>query len=146
VTVYANLPLLMHLNDDETDLLDFTSRCRRLGIEVHHLVLSGHPLQQDWAAVHPVPVGRVVDLATALRREGSGRELPRLIVETVLGECDFGLTARPVRVGDGGSVAFRLPTSTIDDLRAVDQAFELPSEIEMDDDGHPIVPVPGMTA
>jgi L-lysine 2,3-aminomutase len=146
VSVYANVPLLMYLNHDEHDLLELTSRCRRSGIEVHHLLLAGHPLQQDWAAAHPVPVGRVVDLATALRREGSGRELPRLIVQTVLGECDFGLTGRPVRTGDHGSIAFRLPASTVEDLRELDRAFDLPAGVELDDLGRPLVPVAGMTA
>jgi L-lysine 2,3-aminomutase len=146
VSVYANIPLLMHLNDDATDLLDLTSRCRRMGVEVHHLLLAGHPLQEGWADAHPVPVGRVVDLATALRREGSGRELPRLIVQTPLGECDFGLTGWPVRTGDDGSVAFRLPASTVDELRELDRAFELPHGVGLDEDGHPLVPVDGMTA
>jgi len=115
-------------------------------VEVHHLVLAGHPLQEEWAARHPVPIGRVVDLASALRRDGSGRELPRLIVQTALGECDFGVTGWPVRAGDDGSVAFRLATSTVAALRELDPAFEVPAGVGVDDDGRPVVPVGGMIA
>jgi L-lysine 2,3-aminomutase len=147
VTVYAVVPLLAFVNDLEEELLTITSSCRRIGIEVHHLVLAGHPLQQRaWADEHPVSVGRIVDLATFLRRHGSGRELPRLIVQTTLGECDFGLTGVPVRLGDDGSVGFRMLGVDLDDLRDLDPGFELPPGVELDDRGHPVVPVSGMTA
>lgn len=146
VSMYAVIPLLMHLNDEAQQVPAITSGCRRLGIEVHHLVLAGHPVQCEGAAVHPVPVGRVVDLGTALRRDGSGRELPRLIVQTALGECDFGLTGEPLRHGDDGSVAFRLPAGWLDALREVDPAFRPPDGVTLGPDGRPIVPVHGLTA
>lgn len=145
VSVYAVIPLLAFVNDAEETLLEITARCRRLGIEVHHLVLAGHPLQTEWAADHPVPVGRVIDIATALRRDGSGRELPRLVVQTVLGECDFGLTGEPLRRSDDGGVSFRLLATTVDDLRRLDPDFELPAGVELDEKGRPIVRVPGMS-
>ncbi len=146
VAVYAVIPLLSFLNDREDDLLAMTASCRRLGIEVHHLVLAGHPLQADWAVDHPVAVGRVIDLATALRRHGSGRELPRFVVQTALGECDFGLTGQPLRGGVDGSVAFRLLATTLEDLRQIDPQLELPSGVEIEPQGCPVVPVRGMTA
>ncbi len=147
ITVYAVVPLLAFVNDLEEELLAITSGCRRFGIEVHHLVLAGHPLQErGWADDHPVAIGRVVDLATFLRRHGSGRELPRLIVQTALGECDFGLTGVPVRLDDDGAVGFRLLGADLERLRDLDPGFELPAEIELDDQGRPVVPVPGMTA
>jgi hypothetical protein len=144
--VYAVVPLLSFVNDAEADLVGITAACRRLGIEVHHLVVAGHALQAEWAAEHPVAVGRVVDLATALRRDGSGRELPRLILQTDLGEHDFGLTAVPIRRGADGSLAFRLLAADLDGLRELDSTFELPRGLELDADGHPVVAVPGMTA
>ena len=146
VSVYAVIPLLPFVNDAEADLIGITAACRRLGIEVHHLVVAGHPLQAEWATEHPVAVGRVVDLATALRRDGSGRELPRLILQTALGEHDFGLTAVPVRRGPEGSLAFRLLAADLEGLRELDPAFELPPDVELDADGCPVVPVAGMTA
>jgi hypothetical protein len=145
--VYAVIPLLAFVNDREQELLAMTSGCRRIGVEVHHLVLAGHLLQQrGWVDEHPIPVGRVIDLATSLRRHGSGRELPRLIVQTALGECDFGLTGVPVRFGGNGGVAFRLLGVGLDDLRALNPDAELPAGVELDDGGHPVVPVRGMTA
>ncbi|HSN54387.1 MAG TPA: hypothetical protein VLT32_06925 [Candidatus Sulfomarinibacteraceae bacterium] len=146
VSVYAVVPLLSFVNDAEADLVGITAACRRLGVEVHHLVVAGHPLQAEWAAEHPVAVGRVVDLATALRRDGSGRELPRLILQTDFGEHDFGLTAVPIRRGADGSLAFRLLAADLDGLRELDPSFELPPGVELDADNHPVVAVPGMTA
>ncbi|HSL16639.1 MAG TPA: lysine 2,3-aminomutase, partial [Methylomirabilota bacterium] len=146
VSVYAVVPLLSFVNDAEADLVGITAACRRLGIEVHHLVVAGHPLQEEWATEHPVPVGRVVDLATALRRDGSGRELPRLILQTAFGEHDFGLTAVPIRRGAEGSLAFRLLAADLEGLRELDPSFELPPGVELDADGHPVAVVPGMTA
>ncbi len=146
VSVYAVVPLLSFLNDREEQLLAITGGCRRIGVEVHHLVLAGHPLQAAWSAEHPVAVGRVVDLATVLRRHGSGRELPRLVVQTALGECDFGLTGIPLRRAEDGAVAFRLAAEVLDDLRELDPGWVPPAWVEIDDHGRPIVPVAGMTA
>ncbi|MEX1311880.1 MAG: lysine 2,3-aminomutase, partial [Candidatus Sulfomarinibacteraceae bacterium] len=123
--------------------LAITGGCRRLGVEVHHLVIAGHTLQASWSLEHPVPVSSVVEIATELRRHGSGRELPRLVVQTVLGECDFGLTGIPIRRNDDG-VAFRMLAVAADEWPRSDPSFELPSAVELDEDDRPVVPVPGL--
>jgi lysine 2,3-aminomutase len=146
VSAYAVIPLLSFINDTEEALLAITAACRRIGIEVHHLVLAGHPLQRRWAAEHPVAMGRVIDLATVLRRRGSGRELPRLILQTAFGEHDFGLTAVPIRRGRGASVSFRLLDVDLDGLRELDPGFELPSGVKLDGDSRPLVRIRGITA
>jgi L-lysine 2,3-aminomutase len=145
VTVYAVIPLLAFVNDLSEEILAITGNCRRMGIEVHHLVLAGHPLQASWALEHPIPVASVFDLATELRREGSGRELPRLVVQTALGECDFGLTGVPVPRGDGG-VSFRMLAAGPDDWPRADPSFALPPDLEIDARGRPVVPIRGMIA
>ncbi len=145
VTVYAVVPLLPLVNDDPETLCSLTALCRRVGVELHHVVLAGHPLQDPWNPEHPVYLGDVTDLATELRRSGSGREVPRFVIATPLGEADPGLTAE-VLESDGTSVRLRLLAYTSDDYLRLDAAWTPPEGVEIDPDGHPLVTVPGLVA
>ena len=145
ITVYADIPLLSCLNDDEDTLAAMTSGCRRLGIEVHHLVVAGHPLQTAWNGRHPIRLGDVVALSSALRRRGSGREMPRWIVATPLGEADLGLTTE-IAERDPAGVRLRLLAVTPADLRGLDPRWTPPAGVEVAADGRAVVSVPGLLA
>jgi hypothetical protein len=113
---------------------------------MHRLYLAGHPLQGEWSRLHPLHLSRIFDLASHLRRECSGRELPRYVVRTELGDVDFGIGGEVVD-GDGrGGVRMRLVAFDLEYYRSLDPVFELPEGVELDDDGHPIVTVEGMLA
>jgi L-lysine 2,3-aminomutase len=144
VSVYANIPLLTWVNDGEEELEQLTAGCRRLGIEVHHLYLAGHPIQQAWAAEHPVHAARVLDLASHLRRTGSGRELPRYIIRTPLGEVDLGTTCDLLETSDDGMTRVRLLAYDLAYYRGLDPGFEVPEGVELDEDEHPIVTITGL--
>ena len=146
VTIHASIPLLASINDTCRTITDITAACRRLGIEIHHLCLAGLPAQTRWNAKQPIPLSRVLDIASFLRTNGSGRELPRYIVSTDLGEVDFGLTAEVVNGYRRGLVRLRLTAYDLDYYRSLDPDFRLPAGFEVDDEGHPIVTVPGLTA
>jgi len=72
----------------------------------HHLYTEGLPIQQKWNRDHPVDSYDVVDIATKVRREGSGREIPRYMILSPLGEVDYGLTS--FFIHDNGQVKIKL--------------------------------------
>ena len=106
ITVYNNTPLLGGVNDTPEAIERLAYACRRAGIEFHHLYVAGLPVQDHWNPQHPVALYDVVDIATRVRREGSGREVPRYIVRTVLGEVDFGLSS--TIIGEGEQLSIKL--------------------------------------
>lgn len=113
---------------------------RKAGIEFHHLYAAGLPIQQLWNIDHPVDSYDVVDIATKVRREGSGREIPRYIILTQLGEVDYGLTSSFVH--DAGQVRIKLGCYDVSYYKGLDGNFEFPAGIIIDDDGSPLVQVP----
>jgi lysine 2,3-aminomutase len=142
ITVYSNTPLLGGVNDTAADVHDLAYRCRRAGIEFHHLYVAGLSVQDTWNPDHPVALNDVIDIATCVRREGSGREIPRYIISTTLGEVDFGLTS--AFVGTGTDLAVKLMPYTRSYFRAMQPDFNWPDNIEIASDGKPIVPVLGL--
>jgi len=142
ITVYANVPLLGGVNDNDAKIHDLAYTLRSAGIEFHHLYVAGLPVQADWNADHPIDSFDVIDIATRVRREGSGREIPRYIIATPLGEVDYGLTSSFIREGD----AVKVKLDCYDEVyyKNMDPLFQYPEGVTVSDDGHPVVPVPGM--
>jgi L-lysine 2,3-aminomutase len=144
VTVYNNTPLLSFINDRDEEVFGLTSACRRAGIEVTHLYIAGMPLQQKWNEEHPLHVSQVIDISSHLRRSGGGRELPRYIVRTSLGDADLGLTALVVGSEEDGTALLKLLPYKLEYFTALDPDFKWPVGVTVDDDGHPIVAVRGL--
>jgi lysine 2,3-aminomutase len=144
ITVYNNTPLLQGINDSEEAMHGLASALREIGMEFHHIYTAGWPLQKKWNADHPVDVADVIDIATRVRRDGSGREIPRYIILTELGEVDFGLTAGMMQESDG--VWIKLLPYDLAYYRGMDPAYQWPQGVKTDEDGRPIVRVPGLTA
>jgi L-lysine 2,3-aminomutase len=144
ITVYNHTPLLGHVNDHGEEMLKIAYACREAGIEMSHVVVAGLPLQDDWSADHPVEANAVIDIATHVRRLESGRAVPRYVVRTRLGEIDFGIVPR-VFVADGDTVRVCLRPHDLDYFRAIDPDFVWPVDVTTDADGHPLVPVRGVT-
>ena len=84
----------------------------------------------------------VVDIATKVRREGSGREIPRYIIRTPLGEVDFGLSS--AIIGEGRDLWVKLMPYTLDYFQALSAEFSWPEDVREDEDGRPITPVTGL--
>jgi L-lysine 2,3-aminomutase len=142
ITVYANTPLLGRINNTPDAVHELAYACRRAGIEFHHLYVAGLPLQNRWNTDHPVALHEVVEIATRVRREGSGREVPRYIIRTALGEVDFGLGSR--FVGQGRDIAVKLLPYDLAYYQSMAPDFAWPAEVSVDGDGCPIVPVGGL--
>ena len=144
ITVYANVPLLGYINDNSEELLRISGRCRDLGVELANVYVCGTPVQARWNAEHPVDLNAVVGIATHVRRRGSGREVPRYLVRTPLGEVDFGIRPRVFSMGPGGEVRATLRPHDLAYYQLIDPDFAWPEGTELDEQGHPIVPLQGV--
>ena len=143
ITLYANVPLLAGVNDSPEEMQGLAFALREVGIEFHHLYISGLPIQESWNGKFPVDVVDVIDIASRVRKDGSGREIPRYILRTRLGEVDFGLTSRLMQAEEG-TLKVRLNPYDIDYFRGMDPNFQWPEDVEVDPDGRPVVPVSGL--
>ncbi|MGD9121095.1 MAG: lysine 2,3-aminomutase, partial [Desulfobacterales bacterium] len=142
ITVYNNTPLLTGINDHPAEIHRLAYGCRQIGLEFHHLYVAGLPLQADWNQKHPLEVSTVIDIATKVRRDGSGREIPRYIILTQLGEVDFGLTSK--LSAENGRMMLKLLPYELDYFKGMDPAYNWPAHVTIDTDGKPIVPIEGL--
>jgi L-lysine 2,3-aminomutase len=143
ITVYCNTPLLTHINADAEEIHRLAYRCRQIGLEFHHLYMAGLPLQKDWSQKHPLEVSTVIDIATKVRKDGSGREIPRYIILTQLGEVDFGLTSKLST--KNGRMSLKLLPYSQAYFKGLDPAYDWPPDVTIDSDGKPIVALEGLT-
>jgi len=142
ITVYDNTPLLSGINDTPEKIHALAYGCRSAGIEFHHLYVAGLPIQNEWNRENPVNLYDVIDIATKVRREGSGREIPRYIIRTPLGEVDFGLSSSII--GQGTDLSIKLLPYSKSYYTSLSSEFNWPSGVREDDDGCPIIPVVGL--
>jgi L-lysine 2,3-aminomutase len=141
ITIYCNTALLGGVNDSAGQIHALAYSVRKAGLEFHHLYVAGLPIQEKWNITHPVDSQDVVDIATKVRREGSGREIPRYIIATRLGEVDYGLTSS--FVFDKNGVKIKLGCYDISYYKGMDNGFALPDGI-VEQDGFPVVSVLGL--
>ncbi len=142
VTVYNNTPLLTGVNDSPEAIHALAYGLREVGLEFHHLYVAGTRLQRYWNIDRPIDVARVIDIASQVRKDGSGREIPRYIIKTGLGEVDFGLTSR--LVSNNGRIRVTLKPYDLTYYQNMDPKFAWPAGVEEGIDGHPLVRVPGL--
>ena len=144
ITVYSNTPLLGQINDSPDEIFNLTYAYRQAGIEFHHLYVAGLPLQQEWNDAHPVDMYDVVDIASKIRREGSGREGPRYIIQTPLGEVYYGLTSSFIH--EDGKILIKLDSYNLPYYQNMDPEFVLPEHIRLDTDGKPVMSITGLSS
>ncbi|MBU4131780.1 MAG: radical SAM protein [Proteobacteria bacterium] len=142
ITVYANVPLLGGVNDTDIAIHELAHGLRSMGIEFHHLYVAGLPIQKHWNDTHPIDSFDVIDIATRVRREGSGREVPRYIILTALGEVDYGLTSNFIRAGK--SLKIKLGCYDESYYKTMDENFVFSEGVEIGADGKPVVIVSGL--
>ena len=140
--LYGNTPLLGRINDTSEAIHQLAYGIRKAGIEFHHLYVAGLAIQNHWNRENPVALYDVVDIATRVRREGSGREVPRYMIRTVLGEVDFGLSS--TIHGREGDLSVKLLPYDLSYFTAMRADFTWPADVSEDVDGKPVVPVAGL--
>ncbi|MFC1556034.1 radical SAM protein [candidate division KSB1 bacterium] len=144
ITVYNNTPLLTYINDSPESLHAIAYKCREMDIEFHHCYISGLPLQLYWNAQYPINETDIIDIATHVRMNGSGRELPRYIYRTILGEVDYGLTSQLISTDDTGRILLKLLPYDLSYFREMDTEFVVPKGVRTADDGKFIVKIDGV--
>jgi L-lysine 2,3-aminomutase len=143
ITVYLNSCLLRDINDSPLAMRALSSKCRRFGFEFHHLYVAGAQTQRHWNSGRPLDLDTIVGIATELRRNCSGRELPRLVISTELGVVDFGPGCH-IRPGPSRGVAeISLWPYRLDYFRSMDPEFEWPDGVR-EAEGSPVVLMPGL--
>jgi len=142
ITVYNNTPLISGINDTASEIQELAYRLRQAGIEFHHLYVAGLPQQDTYNRDRPVSMSDLIDIATTVRREGSGREIPRYIIRTVLGEVDYGLTS--AFDTDENSVWVCLLPYNLAYFQNMSPSFEWPQGTRVDDEGRPSLRVTGL--
>ena len=135
ITVYANSQLLFGVNDFLDGMQKISYQCREKDIEFHHVYVCGCGLQDKWNKER-IDAGHVLDIATFLRRHGSGREIPRIVLRTFLGVLDFNLTSKFVKKGVGVCL-WALPFDK-GHFSSMDKGFSWPDGVE-EKDGHPLI-------
>jgi L-lysine 2,3-aminomutase len=90
VNIYADVPLIRGLNDSPQTIAALARGLRRAAIEFHHLYVSGLDIQEKFNS--PQDPQRIMDIASEVRKECSGREIPLYIRRTPSGEKDFGIS------------------------------------------------------
>jgi lysine 2,3-aminomutase len=88
ISVYANTVLLSQVNDDPSTILALAHALRDAGIEFHHVYVAGLEIQDKWTPTTDI----IIDIASMVRQQCSGREIPLYVTQTSSGEKDFGLT------------------------------------------------------
>lgn len=142
ITVYCNSALFGGINDYPDIIQELTFNYRQAGMEFHHLYVAGHPVQKEWNKTHPVDMYDIVDIASKIRREGSGREGPRYIIQTPLGEVYYGLTSSFSYKDD--KVIMKMDSYHQDYYLDLDSDFTLPEGISFDKDKKPVMEIPGL--
>ncbi len=142
ISVYSNTALLGGVNDGDEQIHSLVYSIRKAGLEFHHIYVAGLPIQQQWNKDHPLDSDDIIDIATTVRREGSGREIPRYMISTCLGEVDYGLTSSFVH--DNGQLLIKLGCYDVSYYKCLDENFVLPQGVTTDQDGSPLVPIKGL--
>lgn len=144
ITVYNNTPLLGFINDNEREMLSISYACRDTGIEFNNVILTGAPVQRDWNEENPIDLNGIIDIATHVRRYGSGREVPRYILRTELGETDFSIAPNIFSLDSSNRVMASLSPCTLEYYRCINPGFQWPEDISFDDGRHPVVYLRGI--
>ncbi|MBW2217889.1 MAG: radical SAM protein [Deltaproteobacteria bacterium] len=142
ITVYNNTPLLGGINDSPDEIQNLAFLLRQAGVEFHHLYVSGLTIQNKWNKNHPVDMFDIIDIAARIRRDGSGREIPRYMIRTFLGEADYGLTSS--FINNDGQISVKLPCYDMAYFKSMNPDFSWPENVTTDKNEKPIIPVSGL--
>jgi hypothetical protein len=144
ITAYANAALLRAVNDTPEEMMALATACRRVGLELNHTVVAGLPVQDSWNAERPISLREVIEIASFLRANGSGREVPTYVVATPIGELDIGLSCQVAAFDDDGTTRI---VARAFDRELIQQAWAsgaVPPDLTFDPDGAPILSVEGL--
>lgn len=136
ILVYNQAVLLRGVNDAPDVMGELLWGLRRHGVETYTIFFCEPVLGADHLRVSLAEARRLKD---ELRRRGSGRRNPHLVVTTRVGKLELGLDGWEVeREADGRTVWLRTPY-TLAGLRELDPALTLPEGTRLDSAGQLVV-------
>ena len=144
ITVFNETPLLAGINDRPEDILAIANECRHAGIEFHALFLTGMAIQNSWPQSQAIELARVIDIASHVRLNGSGREIPAYILRTAVGDIDYGLSTEFVKTDEDDRAVLKLLSCHLSDLLKLDENYKLPDEAKVNEDGTISLPIDGV--
>ncbi len=142
IGVYANCPIISGVNDTPDTMVELAGRLRHAGIEFHHVYAAGLPVQDQRNMESPLSTSTLIDIASAVRRYGSGREIPKFMLATGLGEADYGLTSKVLPDSEG--IMIRLECYDLAYFTGLDPDFPVPAHAVFDK-GYPVISIQGVT-
>ena len=92
IHMYANTMLIKGVNDCPKTIVQLAHTLRKARVEFHHVYVAGLVIQLDLHKkldVQPIDVQTMIDIASMVRYDCSGREIPLYIVQTPTGEVDY---------------------------------------------------------
>ncbi|MFW6311126.1 MAG: radical SAM protein [Nanoarchaeota archaeon] len=116
ITVYNNTPILKEINDDLKEIEKIANHIRNCGIEFNLMYLNSDLIKDNIISLHTI-----YDISSNLRKNGSGREIPRYYIKTKLGAVIFGIGTEFFRRDN--KIYAKLLSYTIDDLKQIDKDF-----------------------
>lgn len=147
IQTYANLALISGLNDDPMVIAEMAHGLRWAGITFHHVYAAGLAVQNRFNRAFPIETDQVLAIASHVRKVCSGREIPLYMIQTPLGEVDFGLTSTLVQQSNTNGKEewfLRLDPYSGDYFRAMDPGFTLSKTDAREVDGTLILPMIGL--
>ncbi len=99
INIYANSVLMGNLNDQPGIMVNLAHKLRDAQIEFHHLYVSGTAFQREFEKKFKtcrVDDQSVLDIASRIRTDCSGREIPLYIIQTETGERDYDFSGRKI--------------------------------------------------
>ncbi len=144
IQTYANLALISGHNTDPEVIVEMAVGLRKAGMTFHHVYVAGLGIQNQLNGKRPVHTDQILAIASQVRQVCSGREIPLYIIQTALGEVDFGLTSCLVWQESSQTWFLRLPPFNLSHFTAMDPGFTLDAEILRDEEGTLMVPVIGL--
>ncbi|MDD9302628.1 MAG: radical SAM protein [Desulfobacter sp.] len=94
IAVYGNLALISDLNHTPGLGVEMAHALRDASIGFHHVYAAGLLIQNRFNRSKPITTDRILAIASRVRKECSGRQIPLYVIWTPLGEVDFGLTSK----------------------------------------------------
>jgi lysine 2,3-aminomutase len=141
ITVYNNTPMLSFINDTPEEIWNLSYKLRKIGIEFHQLYIAGLKIQQEWNSDNPITTSNVINIASFLRQKDSGRTIPMYVVRTPLGDVDLNISSNYNVVDEDNQLILRLPELNKEHFTSFAKDFNIPQDIDIDEDGGPKVPV-----
>ncbi|MFH2093709.1 MAG: radical SAM protein [Pseudomonadota bacterium] len=94
ISIYTNVPLIKGVNDQPKTIVQIAHTLRQARIQFHHVYVAGLNLQarlQKQFNTLPISTKTMIDIASKVRTDCSGREIPLYIVQTPQGETDYNI-------------------------------------------------------